>query len=839
MGRGNFKYTVSANTSDAQRATEQLAGKTANLDDLMKQAKTAADNYAKSVTLTSKEASALGKTMGLTAGEVRKLVAAEQLGATEARKLAQAQLENAKNTRSLGDAANSTASDVRQMADGMKMAAGALAASQLAQAAADLYELGLASRQVNDSLNALTGGQADEYINAIQAATKGTVDEMSAAQIASQLYGMGLVDTSAKAAEMARVATILGGTFRNMGAAEASQEFAIMMANMSVQRLDSFGISSGAVRARIDELLATVPGLTREMAFYQATMEIASESADTLAGNLDNQSADLQRIEASWQDAKVAAAEYFTEVTKEPATNTATAITGLTGLRDATRAARIEIAGTATGYDDFREKVKAFNAEVRRTSGWGALFFQDFENLDNSAAEFERLRAAYEETQGAMEDSPLEPTTPAALMQAEELAAAIDKIAGANQQARPEVIEVARALQDQAITGEEARERLTELNATAEELASGQQYLTEQTRAAEQSQRDYARSVQDTQREHAALADLVSKGIAGGQGFLDFLKTTGNEAILAGDAFDDLREKYGLATAEQILMEQGLRLISSALDTSQLDAYEAAAVFEAWTSGSIANIDDLKAKLGELTAVPNPLQPIVDRMGEADAAFADLPAQAAAAGEGTAQGIDPANEALKSTNLTLNKIESSIAGIQADAPLAFEAMSQAAAAMLNGGGGLLQASGIIADMRADWAFLLNNPNANLHVDVTGDSIPQPGGGGGGTAGGGNVSAGGSHFMTSGPMNLTVGDNPGGVEEVIVRPVSGRGVTRFSDRVMHLAGGGTLLAGGPSMGSSVSYSIGVINLPSVINAADFIPELQRELRAQGLQIPEAA
>ncbi len=65
----------------------------------------------------------------------------------------------------------------------------------------------------------------------------------------------------------------------------------------------------------------------------------------------------------------------------------------------------------------------------------------------------------------------------------------------------------------------------------------------------------------------------------------------------------------------------------------------------------------------------------------------------------------------------------------------------------------------------------------------------------GSAGGGssgNKAAGGGSFMTKGPTNLTVGDNPGGQELVTVTPLSGKGQSHASGNLVALAGGGAVL-----------------------------------------------
>ena len=59
---------------------------------------------------------------------------------------------------------------------------------------------------------------------------------------------------------------------QTMAVSDRVSDFALMLANQSLPRLDNFGISSGKVRARIEELMSTVAGMTRETAFMQAVM---------------------------------------------------------------------------------------------------------------------------------------------------------------------------------------------------------------------------------------------------------------------------------------------------------------------------------------------------------------------------------------------------------------------------------------------------------------------------------------------------------------------------------------------------------------------------------------
>ncbi|HYC64521.1 MAG TPA: hypothetical protein VEC14_07315 [Reyranellaceae bacterium] len=88
-------------------------------------------------------------------------------------------------------------------------------------------------------------------------------------------------------------------------------------------------------------------------------------------------------------------------------------------------------------------------------------------------------------------------------------------------------------------------------------------------------------------------------------------------------------------------------------------------------------------------------------------------------------------------------------------------------------------------------------------------------------------AGGGTFVTNGPANLTVGDNPGGVELVNVVPLSGVGRSWSNGSMAHFAGGGQALAGklgGDTFHFSYSFQGGVTReevlgvLPQLVEAS---------------------
>lgn len=153
---------------------------------------------------------------------------------------------------------------------------------------------------------------AEALNNELSAATDGMVGNLELMQASNQFVAMGLAGTTEEAGKLAEIGTQLGLAFRG-DAAAGMEEFALLLANQSIPRLDTFGISAGRVRTRIAELQAETPGLTRETAFLQATMEEAEKTmakvgdqSQTAAGKLAGVSAHMNDL---WTAAKQATAE--------------------------------------------------------------------------------------------------------------------------------------------------------------------------------------------------------------------------------------------------------------------------------------------------------------------------------------------------------------------------------------------------------------------------------------------------------------------------------------------------------------------------------------------------
>jgi len=145
-------------------------------------------------------------------------------------------------------------------------------------------------RNTFDNLAESIGEVSDVMMKDLRIASRGMLNDGDLMQASNKLVAMGLAKTSEESAKLVEMSTQLGSAM-GMTATDAAEAFALMLANQSIPRLDNFGISSGVVRDRIEELMAATAGLTREQAFMQAvmeqgalTMEKVGEQGDTAAG---------------------------------------------------------------------------------------------------------------------------------------------------------------------------------------------------------------------------------------------------------------------------------------------------------------------------------------------------------------------------------------------------------------------------------------------------------------------------------------------------------------------------------------------------------------------------
>jgi hypothetical protein len=147
------------------------------------------------------------------------------------------------------------------------------------------------------------GTDAVSGMEALRTATRGMIADTDLMAAGNKFMAMGLADSEEQMAKLSEIATQLGMAMGE-DATASMENFALMMANQSTPRLDSFGISSGAVKERIAELMETVEGMTKEVAFNTAVMEQAEITMAKVGEQGDNSAASFARMQAQMANLK-------------------------------------------------------------------------------------------------------------------------------------------------------------------------------------------------------------------------------------------------------------------------------------------------------------------------------------------------------------------------------------------------------------------------------------------------------------------------------------------------------------------------------------------------------
>lgn len=158
------------------------------------------------------------------------------------------------------------------------------------------------TRKTWDNL-AKSYGETGGNIESLREATRGMVNDADLMYSSSKLMSMGLAKSNDEAAHLLEISTQLGAAM-GVDATTAAEDFALMLANQSIPRLDTFGISSGVVRKRIEELMAADVNLTREQAFLNATLEEAEKTLAKVGEQGTGAAANMARLQANVDNLK-------------------------------------------------------------------------------------------------------------------------------------------------------------------------------------------------------------------------------------------------------------------------------------------------------------------------------------------------------------------------------------------------------------------------------------------------------------------------------------------------------------------------------------------------------
>lgn len=143
--------------------------------------------------------------------------------------------------------------------------------------------------------------EAARTLELMNAATGNTISNMQLMQTASRMFSMGLASSGDEAARLTELAVKLGGAMGN-DATSSIENFTMLLANQSVRRLDTFGLSVDAVKARMEQLKAQ--GISTQEAFTMAVMEQGAAKLKTLGDAANASLTPLKQLEKTIGDVK-------------------------------------------------------------------------------------------------------------------------------------------------------------------------------------------------------------------------------------------------------------------------------------------------------------------------------------------------------------------------------------------------------------------------------------------------------------------------------------------------------------------------------------------------------
>lgn len=189
-------------------------------------------------------------------------------------------------TKDVGKASQSFGSQIENLNQKFSMFMGAgilgFGLGTLKGFAEEMYNAGAVSNQTaaifEQMITPMTS--VEDMMQRLREATLGIASDTDIQTGANMLLRMGIAENPEELEQIISLVTRLKSPTEDLGT--AINNFSLMMANQSVMRLDSFGLSSGKVRERIDELLASGQALDREQAFKMATLEEGARAVERL-----------------------------------------------------------------------------------------------------------------------------------------------------------------------------------------------------------------------------------------------------------------------------------------------------------------------------------------------------------------------------------------------------------------------------------------------------------------------------------------------------------------------------------------------------------------------------
>lgn len=176
----------------------------------------------------------------------------------------------------------------------------------------EIAQLGTQAARAAKSFEILSGGAEKAQINiiAIQRASKGTIDTLSAMAIGNQIAALNLASSAKDYERLVNVAKLISTaspSIRDMG--DALAQLALFSSNVaSFARSDQLLVGKAEVQDRMKELMAANGNLTDSQAKLEATMQLVEEKLGAVSTTVEAQASGVERLTVAWTEFNIAAA---------------------------------------------------------------------------------------------------------------------------------------------------------------------------------------------------------------------------------------------------------------------------------------------------------------------------------------------------------------------------------------------------------------------------------------------------------------------------------------------------------------------------------------------------
>ena len=279
--------------------------------------------------------------------------------------------ELAQGLDGLGESTEEVGDDLFSLENVVKGAGAAISidlAKQAAEAVFELGKLGAQSLRTESAFNAISGGadNATANLDAMRTATRGALSDQEMMAAASQSLQMGITSNADELGVMTEMAVRLGAAM-GTEAGPAMENWNAMLANQSLPRLDTYGISSGRVKTRINDLMASVKGMTREQAFNTAVIEEGTLAMNRLGDAAADELLSFEQLDATITNLKTTMAEKAAPAVSQFAGTLNLLLTWNDRLAEAQAQSTAEIENTAESYDEYRARMEQVAAATGKT----------------------------------------------------------------------------------------------------------------------------------------------------------------------------------------------------------------------------------------------------------------------------------------------------------------------------------------------------------------------------------------------------------------------------------------------------------------------------------------